>query len=732
MPFFKDQLFDLNRKGVTLILGKNLDSSNDNPNGAGKSMFFSEMAELITRRPMIGERGDTVRQGSRELTFTKRGHQYKVVRSFSPREKLAIFKDGVDLEYKDLAPTEEALFKLIPYTPQEVLSLLYIDARVPHPLVRGNTSARREFFLRFFKMNAAPTMRKVVKAELDQISVSTGSITELRRQISELKAKIDGRDTESLEARIVKLQARVDALTTKSREYAEVARIYREYQKYRAKAKELRALGITSRKALKLKLREIQEDLRAQADIVSDWKSYNLVLEENKANKLVLADLFTKLPENYVQDPAKWLDRLGKDADVLAAEINQRKRRIAVVKSKIPDCGKRAKADIVARVEKLEASRVDIYNVRDKCPTCGGKWDNSHARDELRAIDKKITAYSDQIIAMTVEYSTLMDELDESSSLLPVEEVQLAEMEKHLSLLKKFNRLRNAVTREPPKKPLQPALDAIKQLEAEQDSLDGAWEALRAEFDWTELSDEQRVLARGEDPTDRLLEVSQKLGLLKGELDEVVELTDMYRSNVKKRRELSAIIEERPVLELLHKALSKGGIDAIMIKAICDRLSQLVNRYSKAIFPEDYQFSFELESQFSFLVTRKYGKRLVTSDVRKLSGAESLLFNLVLYAALMSFVPEANRLNTLVLDEPHAAFGTGMKEAFIEFLPLLNQVVDHIIIITPDPCSRYTDNTKVFTIVKKGGKSTIEEGNFTTNPVVALPASRTGKGSLPK
>ena len=48
LPFFKDQKFDLSNSGVSLILGKNLDSSNQNPNGAGKSLFFSQLPGLLS------------------------------------------------------------------------------------------------------------------------------------------------------------------------------------------------------------------------------------------------------------------------------------------------------------------------------------------------------------------------------------------------------------------------------------------------------------------------------------------------------------------------------------------------------------------------------------------------------------------------------------------------------------------------------------------------------------
>jgi DNA repair exonuclease SbcCD ATPase subunit len=139
-------------------------------------------------------------------------------------------------------------------------------------------------------------------------------------------------------------------------------------------------------------------------------------------------------------------------------------------------------------------------------------------------------------------------------------------------------------------------------------------------------------------------------------------------------------------------------------------LEEVLNSYSKTLLPEDYKFSLEMDTQFRIEVTRNGA---LPSDVRRLSGAESSLFSLLLWAGLMSFVPKAARPNVLILDELDANMSEETKERFCEFLPKLLNVVEHIVVVTPQSDVRYEDyvpNVKYVTVVKKGLTAKIVQG----------------------
>jgi len=80
----------------------------------------------------------------------------------------------------------------------------------------------------------------------------------------------------------------------------------------------------------------------------------------------------------------------------------------------------------------------------------------------------------------------------------------------------------------------------------------------------------------------------------------------------------------------------------------------------------------------------------------------------LLWLSLLSLVPAQNRSNILILDEPDVNMGDEMRENFIKFLPMLNKIVPHIIVITPKS-ERIYPNATYYTVIKEKGWSRIEQ-----------------------
>jgi DNA repair exonuclease SbcCD ATPase subunit len=174
------------------------------------------------------------------------------------------------------------------------------------------------------------------------------------------------------------------------------------------------------------------------------------------------------------------------------------------------------------------------------------------------------------------------------------------------------------------------------------------------------------------------------------------------------------LINEEP-LKLLVEAYSDKAMKRMAIKSVSTKLMHEINKYAKLIFPEDFDFGFSWESsKISLTVTRKYrqGKKVktLTSDVRKLSGAESKLYTFILVLAHLTFVPARKRSNVLILDEPDSNMSAETSEAFKKLLPILNKVIPSIIVITPRTEQRY-EGAQEFTVLKEKGEAKIVSGH---------------------
>jgi hypothetical protein len=713
MPFFKDQSFDLSYVGTSLVLGKNLDSSNDNPNGAGKSMFFSELAEFLIDEQIIGERKDLVRSGTRELTFTRGKHEYFVTRSFSPKEKITIARDGKELEYRELSAAKAALAALIPFSKQEVLSLFHIDSRVPHPLTRGSAASRREFFLRFFRMSAAPHMRKVVKAELDEVKSAEIVLKEVKGRIAELKASLAGRELDTLRKSLKQEKERVVGLELSVRRYLKLKSVEESYENFKATFAELKDLAVYNNSAAKSLKADCDAKLRSIAVDLNKWEEYEAYLENEAASRKKHAKLLDRVPKEYQDDPKSHLKEIANELVELREKMASRQESLTAAQGEVSEI----KENLSSQESKLRVVESDIEEIKlapSKCPTCGSKLDKTHSDKELESLAEKQKELKKRVKELRAALEVAVAGRDKRRSKLDTSEQKLQELQDtHDNLRKLLDFSSEAASVKKPKTSVEELSASQKTISLTLNTLANAENAFRCKDEYKALSEEDKELLARTDLTDQLMNANQRIGELRVSLDDVkIATEDLAKLRVRKK-ELVEKRDSRAPLELLYEAFSKKGVEAVMIQTITDRLSTLVNKYARLLFPEDYTFSFDLKSQFSFLVTRKYGKKEVVSDVRKLSGAESLLFNLILYVALLAFVPIKNRCNLLILDEPTSNMGPEMIEAFVKFLPILNSLVPHIIVITPMPHSDYP-NTKIWTVVKKNGVSKFYPGRYQT------------------
>lgn len=710
MPFFKRQSFNLAQKGVSLILGRNLDSSNQNTNGCGKSLFFSQLPELLIGEPTIGFKQDLIRKGHTSLTFKTGDNTYKVTRQFKPGEKIHIEKNGVDLEYRELSVAKAELRKLLPFNPEEVLSLLYLDSRIPHPLVRGSSSIRQKFFMDFFRMNSAPAMRKLIKADIDALSSKSGAYKVHQERLKELKSKLDAHDLDQLLSRQEKVKSSLVKYEVKAKHYASLERIRDDYESIKVEAAALKDLGVSSWREAQDEAVSIEEKLSSVAEQLSQWKRYDSWVENQQElltrKKEVKAALraFPQQEALTVKQLTISIDELVEDIDSYNAKLDKLKVRLREVSESVEDS---ARSELKAAKRKYK----DLEEATGSCPTCGAAYDNKHAKKELRIVDGTITSIQVGLEEIGCRRDALIEKKDSIEASLKIKCETLEAWRKVRKLKNEQDSWEESETVKEPKTDKDILVERRAKLKAKYQTLLSSKPVFIALRDYKDLSKDDLLLLRGESPTSKLLALHEESGELKMQVEEVKELTAEYKKLKADLKSIESELDEKAALDVLFEAFSKKGVESLMIKLVCDRLEQQVNKYARLLFPEDFKFKFDLETQFNITVTRKYGKGEITSDVRKLSGAESLLFSLILLISLLAFVPPKNRTNLLILDEPQSTFGPEMKQSFNKFLPILNSVIPHIIVITPDPGpgEEYPKGTRVYTVQKKGGKSTIVE-----------------------
>lgn len=713
-PFFKKQTFVLDSGHINLVLGQNFNGGgSSNPNGAGKSLFFSQIIEFITDEPIIGVKKDKIRRGTRILEFSKAGKRYKVTRSFTNgKEKIVVERNGKDLEIRELREAKDFVDKVIGLSKEELYTFVYLDSQVGHPLIHGDTAVRKNFFVSFFKQfGILATFRKLVSTQVDLCKTDLVRIEEANGRMQALKAKLPDVSIKKLKERVQELQEESNSLSVTIPELIRANDIREKYLAIRSKLQNLcletkvndLELVTSRRKELRSLGRELSQD-QDLLDRYTEWSSSNAEYAKK------LSELEEKLDLSVtIEELAKKLDRLSSTREEVKAVLRRLRGTVDSTTEEL-DTTK-------ATIKKLEHRIKHLESDSGKCPTCGGDYIDTKAVTELKEAKALLKLELKSLASIEAKLEASELELDGAKDRLSKQlDRQIASLDLRCAGLNEYHSLKNSRAKPPakPKRTQEQISIGLAGVDTVLDQLSSMIPMFELKTEWMTVGAETKSKLKTLDLAEinqQMLSISSKLASATVEYElaasvraEIAELSDRIG-------DLNTKVEDLDALKVLEGAFSKKGIELILIKSLCSSLEQQVNKYSKLIFPEDYTFTFELDTNFSILVTRVHNSNAETSDVRKLSGAERKLFSLVLLISLLTFIPKSKRTNLLVLDEPTAAMGEDNKASLIRFLPVLQSIIPNIVVITPlDKQDYAVINPKVWTVQKKGLQSRIIEG----------------------
>ena len=669
---FKDTVtFNFGDTGLTVVHGLNMNGGRRNTNAAGKSLLMSTMQDLLYRDVLVGSRRDRVTEGQVSLEFGKtREETYKLVHS---KKKLQVHKDGASLEIREQAEVDKLVKGILPATIEAYSTLVHLDNRVPHPLIRGESDARKKFFTKFFELDTTDPLRKLVSLDLAEIKSSGKLLADKKSRHAHLTD--NKQNTSELRARLKKLNFQKDAMQAVIDEYQEGAalRQFVEEHKESLEGGSIPDMGKLTKRIVAL------QALIEKAESFADYSAELKAWRKTKA----IADAY--MEEHQIVDPSAELYA----CKILEKELEEYASTVRVLEEKIS----RIKEDLANLSAPAE------HKGTASCDKCGAILTGKLMEKHKKAVEEQTAKYE----AKKAAFRTQGKELVKQKKALVAPADDAADVEKRIAILRGTPKAQTK-----PEKPEGYGEETANVDELRQETK--KLTALKDKYFWARgdlysqalaLSSLEEFLGKP-DPTtqymslvDKISDMSVKYSLSKKADVELEELESFIN-------EAETAATKAEALTILEKAYGTRGIRKVLINTVCQRLEEVLNSYSKSLLPEDYKFNLEMDTQFRIEVTRNGA---LPSDVRRLSGAESSLFSLLLWAGLMSFVPKASRPNVLILDELDANMSDETKERFCEFLPKLLNVVEHIVVVTPQSDVRYEDyvpNVKYVTVVKKG------------------------------
>lgn len=735
---FKEVRFPI-LPGITAIYGLNRagGKASTNSNGVGKSALLSLIPEIIHDTPIVGEKQDRVKEGVRALKWTSyTGQKILVKRSAVGRgEKIQVFVDGEDKQFRTPTIARAFIQKMFPLTTEDYNTYCHIDARIPHPLVMGSSAERKRFFTSFFRLDRFDNERKLFNAELQQLSRIRVAFNELRAQYN--KTKEDLLTEEQLENYLTLQKKYRHQLEVLQRRFTKVQGVLQLLQYARSAKEQLAELKIACNGTLN------QEEF----DEAEKQNNYEYKDVQKKIEDAEEWELYQRMNAAYTEARAAlskgalaFIKKHGTVRNALAAaeedlnSIRRIKSAIERWRSEIKELQDLEEPEAVKKPEGYGQDVGDLETLQrayshqldhaekfqeGKCDSCGQIVkikDPKALKRKLDEVTLKIRQHDDyrEYLKYKKEYDKTVFKLRAYKRNLQREKDKLADYEITIEVYREIRDLPSKPARfEGQKLQIKVLRRMREEIYARRTLLASLKPHLESIFDYVALTPEQKKQATdSQGLATRMSDVQHKLSRITAKIE--VHNTISERSGEMRKRliEMKKELKEEEPLKHLIAGYQDKNIKKAAVEAISERLMTTINQYAAMIFPENFTFSFEWGSQISLLVHRHYakGKPPKTSDVRRLSGAESKLFTIVLVLALLTFVPSRKRCSLLVLDEPTANMSAENAASFRELLPVLNKFIPSIVVITPHSKEVY-EGAHVFTVVKSAtGLSTIEKG----------------------
>lgn len=711
--YFDRSKLDLDYMGTTIVQGRNLNANlKGRANGAGKSLLASAIASFKHGEP-LGQRkfkhtlldSDS---SSLKLTIEKDGstyvlHKYRKGKSI----KWDILKDGTSVEARTSTIAENIVGELLDQSEDEFYTITYLDSRRLNVMQNGSVADRMRYFTNLFRLFDYDTLKDHFNQNIKNLRDSSIEVKVLKEQLSGLDWVLSYEDPSK---EIKGLQTKIRRLKRKQEYWSKqqaAERILSRYShligatfdkdeyKRLLKIKQYNQEANEHNEDYNERLKEYKRWLKTEKHLLKTFKSYSV-------SKLRGKELYQKCRDIYLdfRGRAKQLERDKQEMIKLAEGIKQ----VGQLKT---EKAQFTSAYCNEKLNDIENQIKSLKKIKSVCPCCGTKLSKEHKKQHLAKLKAEIPVWENHLSkAGAWEAYELMRNRHASEAHLR----RYAELGDYL-----FKQNQDDLDLDyvfPKAEPCEePKCMKVKAFDKK------AWVALKeqkANYQTylavkDQLEEAQSFKRKPKPDLSDLDAALSQVGELKAQYAEWVKAKSQHKAISKQVKRLEKDLADVPLYEALADAYSNKGVKLLVMKNLATSIQRNMNKWAHLVFPEPFKFKLDVGvNQFDFWCKRKDGR---VSDVRHLSGAESRAFSLLFMLSVLPLIPANRRTNLCILDEFEAGLDEPTRNLLVsQYLPTLNQIVEHIIFITPNNIPEDKSvNRRTITVVKQGSKSYIEE-----------------------
>lgn len=728
--------WQIDAAAITVIRGLNLDRqehADESRNAVGKTLLPSAIVSLISGEPPFSGRKNSARDivfGKAEARLSvSKGPDHFILTQYAAGKtvRYKVNQNGIDLAIKDTAVARAKISEIIPLKAEHLFSQFYISSYRPSVLWYGRAAERHDYFEQVFDLSVYDVIVKLFNKRKFALETAMSKVKDLELRGGKIRESLSAVSLGQIRRHMHKMQARSAKLLRKIESYnAELTSL----ATFLAIAEQLSSAASPDRIAAKLQQLEVELTV-AEADYdtmqrtAGAAKAEARVLQQRRELKLEirrLPKLARTQRKTLIQRLAKLDRQIGELQELVRLQqrhsraidkyldLDQRKLPRKLLSLSLPEI----EADLTAAQEQLAgwkhaAKSLSLVSSKAPCPTCGQLVSTSHIKQHAETLNAaiseagtrckqlrrgrfilKVRAAIPERLLTAESGATLQLELATAYNERSRIERKVSDSRTRIELCSRLKELPK------PRATSLVSSNALARLARQRQKLRTTIERFKSDL---RLHDKLAKLGQDaisqpaararytalqravRDLSPRLAAVNDKFSQLSSDFSS----ERLLRSQLAELDgELTALEEEtrdRDLVAALALAYSPRGLRLAQVKALVDSYTELMNDNAPLIYPDGIRFNAEVDyGKFELRAERNN----LNADVRTLSGSESRQFLVLSAYCLLHLMPDALRLDTIVLDEMENGMSKPELRLYTQnFIPALSQAVDHVVLITP-------------------------------------------------
>lgn len=754
--YFDHAELDLDYSGLTVVKGwnKNAKSKKRVTNGAGKSLLFGAIPNVfLNSAPSIIRSGRASGAKTSLLTTPKSGIKIALKTQGVPyvvqkRRKgkgvsYIVEKDGRDKKLATTTKAERYIAKhVFPVTETEYYTYIHLHGTRQFPLQMGTSTERMSFFTELFDLDRFDLIREACQARKKDLEHDAIRLKEIKRGLGEVHDAMSKVDVKEAAYTLEKLDTHLKELEAKQKKLDGMRKDYVVFQQW----KHDWDLVDTSTPFLD-QVAVYEEKIDKMAGWEQEWKNWQRYQERRAAWTPGMEKAKKKIGDLSKVEAQHRLDKIKQERRSLEKQqnlLNMPEKPEVVEKAEVDyeywgcqnldELYTKAGSEIARFAALIELQKqINKISQKDgKCLVCGTK--GVKVKDHLEEYQKEKKRWTQlerevraaqrwkEYRKAKKQYLAKREEFDQEHARIEEELSKLGEPKRFQDALDGhewlaenpvplFGQTEVKMPRERVGNYMAPTEFDSKKMVRLQQKRDRLKRLVKAEPTLRKVAESIGKYRKAAQESDTIMRDLVDLTSERASCNQILVNHKQLKAKADKVKaeveELKTKLADIPILEKLIEIYGKNGRKLQVMQQFAKALETRMNDNAPLIFPEPMRFEFTVgPNSMELMVTRGTGKKAVMSDVRFLSGAETKQFNLCFVSALIPMLPASKRSNMIVLDEVDSGMNEVAAERFRnDFLPELQKIVPHVVIITP--LDEQYPNARTITVVKEGSTSKV-------------------------